>query len=130
MNGYQISHFIGLDGVPVIQIDTDGLDGMPRINLNDSTLYNGDPEKHEVPGLPVELPEDDDERACENCGDEVQYLSSHDLCDTCEALEECPLCGDRIDPDLMNRWPNLKEPVKMCNSCHHDARRSGWEPGR
>lgn len=57
MNGYQITHFIGLDGVPVIQIDTADLDGMLRINLNDSTLYNGDPEKHEAPGIPVELPE-------------------------------------------------------------------------
>jgi len=29
-----------------------------------------------------------DERPCERCGDEVQYLSSQDLCDACVAVEE------------------------------------------
>lgn len=134
MNGYQITHFIGLDGVPVIQIDTADLDGILRINLNDSTLYNGDPEKHEAPGIPVELPGQDDERECDNCGDEAQTLSTRDWCDGCEEEMEgmvaCPNCGEWVDEDDMNHWPNLKEPISMCSSCTHNARRSGWEPGQ
>lgn len=84
MNGYQITHFIGTDGVPVIQVDTQDLDGMLRINLNDSTLYNGDPEKHEAPGVAVELADEDDERECVQCGDNPHTLSSRDWCDGCE----------------------------------------------
>jgi hypothetical protein len=43
---------------------------------------------------------------------------------------ECPNCGDRVDEDEMNYWPELAEPVAMCDSCEHNARRSGWEPGQ
>lgn len=39
---------------------------------------------------------------------------------------ECDQCDDQA----VNFWPNLKEPVQMCESCTHNARRSGWEPGQ
>lgn len=73
--------------------------------------------------------EQDDERECESCGDLVAYLSTDDLCDGCAALEECPECRERFEPDDLNRWPGLTPPVVMCSSCTHNARRSGWEPG-
>lgn len=43
---------------------------------------------------------------------------------------ECPNCGERVAVNAMNYWPDLKEPVSMCDSCEHNARRSGWEPGQ
>lgn len=43
---------------------------------------------------------------------------------------ECPNCGERVDPSEMNHWPLLAEPISMCDSCVHNARRSGWEPGQ
>lgn len=142
MNGYQITHFTGTDGVPVIQIDTafPGLD-MIRVNLNDAVLYNGRPDKDEAPGISLipSAPEGD-ERECERCGDEVQYLSSRDWCDGCEERDTKPKCdecdtregdGDYLGhPIELNCWPNLKEPVTLCPSCTHNARRSGWEPGQ
>ncbi|MFJ6532499.1 hypothetical protein [Microbacterium sp. NPDC091662] len=75
----------------------------------------------------------DAERECDRCGDGVQTLSSRDMCDGCEAevdgLERCPNCGEFVEPSDMSHWPNLREPVSMCSSCVHNARRSGWEPG-
>jgi len=75
-----------------------------------------------------------DDRACANCGDVVATLSSRDWCDGCEAevegLVECPNCSEFVEPDDMRHWPLLAEPVSMCGSCEHNARRSGWEPGR
>ena len=50
MNGYQITHFIGTDGVPVIQIDTAERGGMIRVNLNDGQIWDGDSQEHERPG--------------------------------------------------------------------------------
>lgn len=52
------------------------------------------------------------------------------LCDECGARE-----GDRIDyltseTVELNVWPKLNPPVQMCDSCTHNAYRSGWEPGR
>lgn len=74
-----------------------------------------------------------DERSCDRCDEAVQTLSSRDWCDGCEeevdGLERCPNCGEYVDPDDMSHWPNLREPVSMCSSCEHNARRSGWEPG-
>lgn len=40
-----------------------------------------------------------------------------------------PSC-DECDEVATNFWPELKEPVKLCDSCEHNARRSGWEPGQ
>lgn len=74
-----------------------------------------------------------DDRDCDRCGESVLTLSSRDWCDGCEeevdGLERCPNCGEYVDPDDMSHWPNLREPVSMCSSCEHNARRSGWEPG-
>lgn len=48
-----------------------------------------------------------------------------------DGLVECPNgCGERVEEDDIEHWPNLKEPVSMCSSCVHNARRSGWEPGQ
>ncbi|WP_217181585.1 hypothetical protein [Streptomyces sp. AC495_CC817] len=41
-------------------------------------------------------------------------------------VEECDECDD----EATNFWPELKEPVQLCASCTHNARRSGWEPGQ
>lgn len=75
---------------------------------------------------------DDDLRECDACGDEVQTLSSDDLCDGCvaEGMTRCPNCGEWTPEDDMHHWPNLAEPVHMCSGCLHNARRSGWEPGQ
>lgn len=56
-HGIETTFYTGLDGTPVVQIDTTEASGLVRVNLNDSTLYNGNPEQHEAPGIPVELPE-------------------------------------------------------------------------
>lgn len=37
---------------------------------------------------------------------------------------------DECDEEATNFWPKLVEPVQMCDSCTHNARRSGWEPGQ
>lgn len=71
---------------------------------------------------------------CDSCGEPtVEPLSSRDLCPTCDAEDgrvECPNCGEYVKPSEMNHWPKLAEPVSMCDSCEHNARRSGWEPGQ
>lgn len=45
------------------------------------------------------------------------------------AEREVPEC-DECEEEATEFWPNLKEPVQMCDSCTYNARRSGWEPGR
>lgn len=40
-----------------------------------------------------------------------------------------PKC-DECDKDATEFWPKLAEPVQLCDECTHNARRSGWEPGR
>ena len=59
--------------------------------------------------------------------DLIAELMAH-LGATVEAdeFEQCDECDEEAD----NFWPNLKEPVQMCASCTHNARRSGWEPGQ
>jgi hypothetical protein len=47
-----------------------------------------------------------------------------------DGMVDCPNCGDRVDEGQMNYWPDLDPPVSMCDPCEHNARRSGWEPGR
>ncbi|AWN04707.1 hypothetical protein HOT29_gp089 [Microbacterium phage Squash] len=37
---------------------------------------------------------------------------------------------DECEEAATNFWPKLAEPVQMCDSCTHNARRSGWEPGQ
>ena len=81
-----------------------------------------------------------DERECDNCGDEVTYLSSRDWCDGCEERDAKPKCdecdvregdGDHLGLQVeLNRWPMLNPPVQLCDGCEHNARRSGWEPGK
>ncbi|MDO2394755.1 hypothetical protein QRB38_13140 [Mycobacterium avium subsp. hominissuis] len=40
-----VSAFLSeVDGVPVIQVDTNAASGRLRVNLNDSTLWDGDPD--------------------------------------------------------------------------------------
>lgn len=71
-------------------------------------------------------------RECCYCLDEVQTLSSDGLCDACVAdgVQTCPNCGQQVEAENMREWPNLNPPVRMCTSCEHNARRSGWEPGQ
>ncbi len=45
------------------------------------------------------------------------------------AAAQPPKC-DECDEPAVNFWPKLVEPVQMCASCTHNARRSGWEPGQ
>lgn len=42
---------------------------------------------------------------------------------------EVPEC-DECEEQATQFWPKLAEPVQMCDSCTHNARRSGWEPGQ
>lgn len=78
--------------------------------------------------------DDDDYRECAQCGEAVLTLSADDLCDGCVEENEgtviCPNCGERVVESDMSHWPNLAEPISMCSSCYHDARRGGWEPGQ
>ena len=37
---------------------------------------------------------------------------------------------DECEEEATEFWPKLTPPVQLCDSCYHDARRSGWEPGR
>lgn len=71
-----------------------------------------------------------DLRECSRCGEEVSILNSDDECLGCEeeraSFVECDECPEKAT----NFWPNLKEPVKLCASCTHNARRSGWGPGQ
>lgn len=81
----------------------------------------------------VEETGDDEPGHCDSCGEVHLVLSSRDLCPTCDAEDgrvECPNCGEYVKPSEMNHWPKLAEPVSMCDSCEHNARRSGWEPGQ
>ena len=43
--------------------------------------------------------------------------------------EEVEVC-DECDEEAEIFWPKLVEPVQLCSSCAHNARRSGWEPGQ
>ena len=53
--GVRVAAFIGADGAKVIQIDTEEGSGHVRVNLNDGPpLFNGDPDKHNAPGIPTE----------------------------------------------------------------------------
>ncbi|QUE25382.1 hypothetical protein SEA_FIZZLES_88 [Microbacterium phage Fizzles] len=70
---------------------------------------------------------------CDECGEISLELSDRDLCPSCEDRSgevRCPNCGEYVRPTQMNHWPKLNPPVSMCDSCEHNARRSGWEPGR
>lgn len=40
-------------------------------------------------------------------------------------VEECVNCNE----EATAFYPNLTPPLQFCDSCDHDARRSGWEPG-
>ena len=54
-SGVRVAAFIGADGAKVIQIDTREETGRIRVNLNDGQpLFNGDPERHDAPGIPME----------------------------------------------------------------------------
>jgi|GEM_PF-5167419 len=46
------------DGVPVVQIDTDGGAGRVRICLNDALIWDGDPDTDERPGRFFDNPND------------------------------------------------------------------------
>lgn len=39
-----VTRFIGTDGVPVVQIDTQEGDGRIRINVNDGVVFDADPD--------------------------------------------------------------------------------------
>jgi hypothetical protein len=40
--------------------------------------------------------------------------------------DPCDECEEPATQD----WPMLTPPVRLCDSCAHDAFRSGWEPGQ
>ncbi|AER48069.1 hypothetical protein COURTHOUSE_220 [Mycobacterium phage Courthouse] len=40
-----VNVWMGYDGVPVVQIDTNTLTGRMRVNLNETTLWDGDPDQ-------------------------------------------------------------------------------------
>lgn len=42
---------------------------------------------------------------------------------------ETNLCDQCDENPATTFWPNLTPPVQMCDSCTHNALRSGWEPG-
>lgn len=53
--GFQIDSYFGAeDNIPVVQIDTIGMNGRCRVNLNDGVIWDGDPEHDERPGSNAE----------------------------------------------------------------------------
>lgn len=111
VHGIDATIFAGEDGASVIQIDThEGADHV-RVNLNDAVLFDGGPEEHDESQM----------RECDNCGDEVQTLSSDDLCNACVLLTRCTVCGSRFG------WQEIVTTSAgyMCEACVHDAHRSG-----
>lgn len=40
-----------------------------------------------------------------------------------------PRCQECPEPATYS-WERLAVPVHLCDSCYHDAVRSGWEPGQ
>lgn len=72
-------------------------------------------------------------RACVTCGstDEPEYGEAENLCYDCDRRAdgevECPTCGEWKEGPLNYEGTDNE----MCDSCEHNARRSGWEgPGR
>lgn len=63
---------------------------------------------------------------CTNQGDDVEVPDAGDEHHTCAAAYRCDECSG----EATNFYPNLTEPVQLCDSCDHNARRSGWEPGQ
>lgn len=52
---FQIDTYFGAeDNIPVVQIDTIGMAGRCRVNLNDGVIWDGDPEEDERPGSNAE----------------------------------------------------------------------------
>lgn len=47
-----------------------------------------------------------------------------------DGMVTCPNCDERVEKYEMNEFPLLAEPLSMCDSCVHNARRSGWSPGQ
>ena len=47
---FEISTYYGTDNTPVVEIDTQLIEGRLRINLNDAPIWDGDPETDERPG--------------------------------------------------------------------------------
>lgn len=45
------------------------------------------------------------------------------------AIEQNP-CDECDERPATQFWPKLATPVQLCDPCTHNARRSGWEPGR
>lgn len=74
---------------------------------------------------------------CGGCGEELWTAeegrgSSYGTPD--EALQDhvrdvAPECDECGSTDTVTVWDDLTEPVALCPSCEHDARRSGWAPG-
>lgn len=74
---------------------------------------------------------DSEYQECKRCYDEVLTLSTDGLCDGCveeqETTTECRNCGERVPNGDMCY---VGTPDEMCDSCDHNARRSGWIPPR
>lgn len=49
---------------------------------------------------------------------------------TVEPLDQGEPRCDECDEPATQFWSQLDPPVQMCDSCVHDARRSGWEPAQ
>lgn len=57
------------------------------------------------------------DETCQMCVDVIGNMRpTPDICDECDQL-------------ATQFWPSLDKPVQLCDSCTHDAFRSGWEPG-
>lgn len=52
------------------------------------------------------------------------------LCDALDPAKPARLRCDECDEPAASFWPDLAVPVQLCEGCEHDARRSGWAPGR
>lgn len=66
----------------------------------------------------------------ENDEDRVTDQAEHDeICAALNRLNAAKEC-DECHEAATEFYPNLKKSVQLCDSCAHNARRSGWEPGR
>lgn len=68
----------------------------------------------------------------ENESSDVLWSAINKFVDGLEALAgiapEGGSCDECAEPGT-NSWPKLSPPVRLCDACLHDARRSGWDPG-
>jgi len=85
-------------------------------------------------GKDREEPEERIRFTCKDCdsGEMTQeaafWHASHEGHVTASIADDAHAC-DECDEPATKFWPKLTPPVQLCDSCHHHATRSGWEPG-